>query len=259
LNRDAEVDIVVYYCHGGGFTMGSSHFYLEFLVAWLSLLHRNGYKNPSLFALDYSLVPDAAYPQQLNEAKIGYGYVKRKVKDTSRIVMAGDSAGATLILSLLLDTSERNDDRKDMPGLATLISPWTHLISKLNQNTPSDYLDAKSLHKYALAYLVNRSKIDPLASPGDLQSAESWTKATPKGGWHIIYGAEEVLAPNTRRLIKLMKKSGAKVVVDEEIAGIHAWPVVRLYLGETQDIRLSGLYRIIERIVDIIPPSNPDR
>lgn len=57
-------DIVVYYCHGGGFSMGSSYFYIEFLMAWIHLLKSAGYANPALFALEYTLVPEATYPTQ---------------------------------------------------------------------------------------------------------------------------------------------------------------------------------------------------
>ena len=81
--------------------MGSSYFYMEFLLAWVSLLEAAGFQNPALFALDYTLVPDAVYPRQLQETYFGYLHVLSIVKDPSRICVSGDSAGATLILSFL--------------------------------------------------------------------------------------------------------------------------------------------------------------
>ena len=56
-------DLVVYYLHGGGFSMGSSYFYLEFLISWLTLLRQRGFKYPAIFALEYSLVPDQVFPR----------------------------------------------------------------------------------------------------------------------------------------------------------------------------------------------------
>lgn len=44
-----EPDLVIYDVHGGGFAMGSSYFYLEFLLTWLSLLERTGYKTHPYF------------------------------------------------------------------------------------------------------------------------------------------------------------------------------------------------------------------
>jgi len=76
--------------------MGSSYFYLEFLIAWLSLLKSSGFHNPAIFALEYTLVPDQAYPVQLQQALSAYKNICAN-HDPARIVVSGDSAGATLI------------------------------------------------------------------------------------------------------------------------------------------------------------------
>jgi hypothetical protein len=55
--------------------MGSSYFYLEFLLSWLSLLCEAGYSNPAIFALEYTLVPDASFPTQLCDTIAGYRHV----------------------------------------------------------------------------------------------------------------------------------------------------------------------------------------
>ena len=68
---------------GGGFAMGSSYFYLEFLMAWIDLLKDSGYKNPAIFALEYDLVPDAQFPTQLEQAMAGYDYVCSITQDPS--------------------------------------------------------------------------------------------------------------------------------------------------------------------------------
>ncbi|RYP79733.1 hypothetical protein DL770_006522 [Monosporascus sp. CRB-9-2] len=68
-------DICVFYAHGGGFSMGSCFFYLEFLLTWASLLTEAGHRNPAIFALDYTLVPDGSFPTQLEEAIASYEHV----------------------------------------------------------------------------------------------------------------------------------------------------------------------------------------
>src|SRR5438552_18969808 len=79
---------------GGGFSMGSSYFYLEFLLICYSQLKSAGYKNPAIFALEYTLVPEGVYPTQLNQALAGYKYVySRADNDSSKICISGDSAG----------------------------------------------------------------------------------------------------------------------------------------------------------------------
>lgn len=87
--------IIVYYCHGGGFTMGSPYFYLEFLMAWITLLQQSGHSNPAVLALDYTLVPKAAYPTQVQQTLDGYRHALSLIGDPARIVVSGDSAGGT--------------------------------------------------------------------------------------------------------------------------------------------------------------------
>lgn len=117
---------------------------------------------------------------------------------------------------------------------------------------------------------------DPLASPGCCASDAVWRRACPAEGYHVLFGAEEVLAREVRRLIariegagrgpqpqppgevqgldgnggsggEVLEGDGDKVSreekmvrVTERAAGIHAWPVVDMFLGEGKG-RLEGL------------------
>lgn len=248
-DNSQKPDVVVYYCHGGGFSMGSSYFYMEFLLAWVTLLREAGFQNPALFALEYSLVPDAVYPTQVRETFVGYTYVLSIIEDASRVCVAGDSAGATLILSMLLALAEHSEYGERLPGLAVMISPWVTIISDKNRNTRSDYLDQKSLHLYGSQYIDTKvSPHDPLVSPGECQDLDRWKRASPTGGWFFLYGSEEVLAPECRDLVERLRKTGPDVDVHEEQGSIHAWPVAALYLGETKEARLHGLRDIVKTI-----------
>ncbi|KAH7076111.1 Alpha/Beta hydrolase protein [Paraphoma chrysanthemicola] len=246
-DQQEQPDIIVYYCHGGGFSMGSSYFYMEFLLAWVTLLKAAGYRNPALFALEYTLVPDATYPTQLHETLAGYEYVLSLAQSSTRVVVGGDSAGATLILSFLLRLNEHPELRHQKPGLAVMISPWVTIVSRKNRNTPSDYLNSSSLDLYGRQYIGPKaSATDPLVSPGYCKDVGRWKDASPEQGWYFLYGGEEVLGPETRDLVELLRKTGKEVEVWEDKGGIHAWPVASLYLGETREERLSGLKSIVE-------------
>ena len=236
-------DLVVYYLHGGGFSMGSSYFYLEFLIAWLSMLKERGFGNPAIFALEYTLVPGKTWPTQFEETRAGYKFLCDYIGDCSKICLSGDSAGGTLILSRLLHNGRSEESpvvyETEKPGLALLVSPWTHLVSKLNQNTSSDYLDSHSLHTYARQYTGDTSSQDPVVSPG--VSVGRWKTASPLKGYSIIYGAEEVFAPGIEHTIENMNREGAVVEVKREEAGVHAWPVVNLFLASSHQERVKGL------------------
>ncbi|KAL2064715.1 hypothetical protein VTL71DRAFT_3853 [Oculimacula yallundae] len=265
-------DVVVYYAHGGGFSMGTSHFYLEFLLAFHSLLcsstHTSPtqFSNPAILALEYTLVPKASYPTQLHQSIAGYKYLLSKTHDPSRIILSGDSAGGTLILSLLLhigNTQPKSkagkkikaiqDSGSDIqgvtPGLAVLISPWTTLVSSKDVNTKSDYLDANNLHHYARQYIGSQnSPNDPLISPGNCKDAAWWRRACPSKGVFVIWGKEEVFAPEIREWVKLLEREEVDVEKREEEDGIHAWPVASLFLSSVREERIKGLVRMVRFI-----------
>jgi acetyl esterase/lipase len=258
-------DIVIYYCHGGGFSMGSSYFYLEFLMAWITCLKDRGFRNPAVFALEYTLVPEATWPRQFEETMKGYEFLHDFMGgDAANICVSGDSAGATLILSLLLSLNKQSTLGK--PGLAVLVSPWTHLFSSLNKNTPSDYLDREALHLYARQYVGQTptddnpenpssprdekqqvfSTSDHLISPG---LSTHWQEASPQNGFCIVHGSEEVFTPGIQQMVKNMKRDWVTVKVTNLPSGIHAWPVVNLFLGESRDERLKGLNIMTDYVV----------
>ncbi|KAF1961856.1 alpha/beta-hydrolase [Byssothecium circinans] len=252
-NKLEQPDIIIYYCHGGGFSMGSCYFYMEFLLAWVNLLKQAGYRNPALFALEYTLVPDAVYPTQLQETLAGYEYLLSIAPNSTRICVGGDSAGATVILSFLLYITDHLELRHQRPGLAVVISPWVTVISRNNRNTASDFLSSASLDLYGRQYIGSKVPIDdPLVSPGHCKDIKKWRDASPEKGWYFLFGSEEVLGPETRNLISLLGRAGAKVDYYEEKGGIHAWPVASLYLGETKEERLHGLRYMTRAIRDRI-------
>ncbi|KAI0544595.1 Alpha/Beta hydrolase protein [Xylaria curta] len=255
-------DLCVYYAHGGGFSMGSSYFYLEFLLAWLDLLKNAGYENPSIFALEYTLVPDKSFPKQLEEAIAGYEHVLSTVGDPGKVCVSGDSAGAAIMLSLLLHLANI-DCHVDMmdgtgkwrlakPALAVLVSPWVTLVSERHYNTKSDYLDASRLHIYAKEYAGDDlSSNDCLLSPGRCRDISWWHRACPPRGLFVEYGNEEVFAPDIRELVQFLKTGGVDITSRGELGGIHAWPVASLFLSESNK-RLKGLKALVRDIRDNI-------
>jgi acetyl esterase/lipase len=252
---------------GGGFLMGSSYFYLEFLLSWLSVLAESGYRNPAVFALEYTLVPEASFPVQLQETIQGYEHVLTVARDPSIVCVSGDSAGANLILGLLLYLARGgragagagswpvNDRALTKPGFAVLISPWTTLISPLHKNTANDYLDDGTLRRFGLQYTGTKvSTDDPLVSPGKCNDVSWWKEASPTKGIFVTYGQEEVLAPEIKELVGIWKNATVRVEADAEIGGIHAWPVASHFLSNSSEQRLKGLRKIVEEIRQQIRP-----
>ncbi|KAL7626226.1 hypothetical protein AAE478_002996 [Parahypoxylon ruwenzoriense] len=259
-------DVCIFYAHGGGFSMGSGYFYLEFLLTWLSLLGKSGhgYGNPAVFALEYTLVPGGSFPTQLEEAIAGYEHVLSTVRDPHKICVSGDSAGATIVLGLLLHLAnisshfEKMDGtgawRLTKPAMAVLISPWVTLISNSHRNTTSDYLDVENLHRYARQYAAGGkiSMDDPLLSPGNCRDISWWKRAAPSKGIYMTYGTQEIFAPEIEDLVNFLGENDVKVQSREEKGGIHAWPVAGLFLSSSPWDRQEGLRALVQEIRDNI-------
>ena len=236
--------------------MGSAYFYLEFLLAYLTLLSSH-YRNPAIFALEYSLVPDASYPTQLDQTITGYTYALSLISNlSSRICVAGDSAGATLVLSLLLHIAQSPGYEKRRPEFATLISPWVTLVTEQNRDTRSDYLNASSLHLYGSQYAVtDLNHSSPLVSPGACTDLKWWARAAPVKGLFITFGSEEVLGPEIRKLVKRLRGAGVGVAIKEEPGGIHAWVVARVFLEGGLEGRVKGLKEMVGAVKGNIRPN----
>ncbi|KOS19501.1 Monoterpene epsilon-lactone hydrolase [Escovopsis weberi] len=263
-----EPDIVIYYVHGGGFSMGSCYFYMEFFFAWLQLLQDAGYRNPAIFALEYSLVPDEVYPTQLLQTLVGYRHVLKAAGDASRVCVAGDSAGATLVLSLLLELGARIRTQQmhaykpglhgrfaqefppayAMPRMAALISPWVTLVSNLHCPSGVDYIDRGALWRYGCEYAADTLSHRELSSPGMCRSAELWKLASPQRGLFITYGSEEVLSPDIEDLVHRLDQAKVEVEARRFDGGIHAWPIASVFLASTSPKRLYGLRTIVGEI-----------
>ena len=239
--------------------MGSSYFYLEFLLAYITLLSQAGYSNPAILALEYTLVPDSSYPTQIQQSLAAYRYLLNQIP-ASRIVVSGDSAGGTIILSMLLHLATSSKARQahqipmqeqvlQLPSMAALISPWVKLIGEEDRNTASDYLDKDSLHLYARQYASKFSASDPLISPGNCQDRDLWRNACPAKGFFVTYGKEEVFAPEIRNWISFLEReAGLEIGSREESGGIHAWPVASLFLSSSVAERQKGLKDLVEQI-----------
>lgn len=230
--------------------MGSSYFYLEFLVAWISRLKQAGFQNPGFFALEYTLVPDATWPTQVDETTAGWNFLCEHITDASKICICGDSAGATLVLSHLLRTELDSTQHypnstweNDRAATAILISPWTDLVSSLNRDTESDYLCKETLEIYAKQYAGNRN-INDISPSGNSQQ---WKAVSPRHGFAFVYGAEEVFRPAIVATAERIRNAGCDVSLTSMKGGIHAWPVVDLFLANSTK-RLRGL----DKLTDIV-------
>ncbi|KAJ1859612.1 hypothetical protein LPJ73_001779 [Coemansia sp. RSA 2703] len=125
---------IVMYMHGGAFTMGSpaSHRGLTG-----RLVHHSGAR---CISIEFRLAPKHPFPAQLHDAYISYQYLILQGFKPKDIVLAGDSAGGNLAITLTLLLRHIG---ATMPGGLVLLSPWADVASErpsILANKKYDYL-----------------------------------------------------------------------------------------------------------------------
>lgn len=130
---------VMFYVHGGAYFFGSVdvHRYQ---------LQRHARKlKARVFAPRYRLAPQFPFPCGLQDCLAAYLYLLT-VQDPTHIILAGDSAGGGMVLSLLVTLRDRG---LPLPAGAVLISPWvdlTHSFPSLAADAPFDYIPSNGFH-----------------------------------------------------------------------------------------------------------------
>jgi acetyl esterase/lipase len=132
----------ILYLHGGGYMLGSAFGYRH-LAGALALAANAGALVP-----DYRLAPEHPFPAALDDALSAYRWLLDRGQE--RIVVAGDSSGGGLALSLLL-TLRR--DGLPLPAGALLFCPGVDL-NRSPKTRPT-----------AEAYLGAHPPDDPIVSP----------------------------------------------------------------------------------------------
>lgn len=157
---------VILYCHGGGYSTGS-RLYARTLTTKLAET-----TSMDVLAFDYRLAPEHPYPAACEDAMKAWDYLMLLGYGARDVIVAGDSAGGNLALSLVLKLKE---EKRLLPRGLVLLSPWTDLTASGKTHTTralvDPVLDADYLRKMTENYAAGRELTDPLISPlfGDFE------------------------------------------------------------------------------------------
>lgn len=151
---------VLLFLHGGGYNAGSPKTHRK-LAAYLA--RETGTR---VLLPDYRLAPEHPFPAAVKDALLAFGWLLSEGYKASDIVVAGDSAGGGLALSMLLAMREAG---AEMPRAAVLLAPWTDLTvssasyERLRDNDP--IINPERLRRAGSWYAGRRDPRDPMASP----------------------------------------------------------------------------------------------
>ena len=216
------------YLHGGGYFGCSAESHRPITVGFA----RQGFR---VFAPDYRLAPEHPFPAAVDDAVAAYRGLLSTGISPQGLVVAGDSAGGGLSLSLLLTLRAGS---APLPAAAALFSPWTDLAAtggSIRTNAQRCAMfNGPDVAPTARYYLRDTDPRNPLASPlyADLTGL-------PPLLLHV--GADEVLRDDSTRIAERARAAG--VAVDLKIWPVvpHAWQLAPHLIPEArQSLKLAA-------------------
>ncbi|KAF2421554.1 alpha/beta-hydrolase [Tothia fuscella] len=227
---DKDASLTLVYFHGGGYVQPAGpHF--AYLCSMLKELNEHegmggGRAKISALVLAYTLAPDAEYPTQLSEAATLIDHLLKSGRAPSSLLLAGDSAGANLVLSLLSHIlhphPNANAVEAKIPILTLseplraifLISPWvsfsplTHPSNTTNAET--DIFDSAPLKLWSNAFLGSTKRHGILL--GDSYSEPLIAEPTWWSGAHEVVNEVLIWGGGGEILIDSIRAFGDKFV-----------------------------------------------
>lgn len=202
VNRAHMKKYIILYCHGGGYSTGSC-VYARTLTTKLATT-----TSMDVLSFDYRLAPEHPYPAATEDAMQVWNHLMLLGYGARDIILAGDSAGGNLVLSLMLRLKQEN---RLLPRGAVLMSPWTDLTSSGKSHVTKESIDpvlnAGYLQEMITNYAPGRDLTNPLISPlfGDFE------------GFPPVYiqvGSNEILLDDSNMLYKKLLKANVSVKLD---------------------------------------------
>lgn len=146
----------VLYLHGGGYVIGSAFGY-QCHAGALAAAAQTGVLLP-----DYRLAPEHPFPAALEDAQRAYLWLREQTPDPDEVVVAGDSSGAGLLLSLLLALRR---DGLPLPAAAVIFCPWLDLTLRTPSPSDSPLATDEDVRRCVEAYLSGHPADDPIVDP----------------------------------------------------------------------------------------------
>ena len=234
VNRAHMKKYVILYCHGGGYSTGST-LYARTITSKLAAS-----TSMDVLSFDYRLAPENPYPAALEDAMKAWNYLMLLGYGARDIILAGDSAGGNLALALTLKLKEEG---RLLPRGLVLLSPWTDMTSSgksyQTRAAVDPVLDMEYLERAIADYTRGMEDLEnPYISP----IFGNFTGFPPT---YIQVGDNEILLSDSESLHKKMVKENVSVKLDHFRGMWHVFqmsPVKKAY--EAMDKVAEFIYDI---------------
>jgi acetyl esterase/lipase len=220
LSTGTERGPVVLYLHGGGYVVGSAYGYRPLVGALVVAA------GVDALVPDYRLAPEHPFPAALEDALSAYRWLTEQ-PDGAGIVLAGDSAGAGLICSLLVTLKAQG---LPLPAGAVLFCPAVDLTGAgiLSGAVDPDPEMVSAIRRSADAYLAGHPIEDPVVNP----LAADLTGMPPL---LIQCATGDLTLPDARLLADHASGQGVDARLELYPADTHVFQVFWSFLPEAAD------------------------
>ena len=197
------------YLHGGGYCIGSIHSHRGLATHIAHATHARA------LIIGYRRAPECPFPAPLDDCLAAYRWLLASGVRPEQLVVAGDSAGGALAISLLLSA---RDQGIPLAAAGVCLAPWTDLTlsgDSYTSNAQSDLLlDRRHLAQWVNWYLGDHDPRDPLASPlfADLRGLPPLL---------IQVGSVEMLLSDATRFADRARAAGVDVTLEVMEHGQH--------------------------------------
>ena len=249
------------YIHGGGFRILSKETHWVMALAFA----RAGY---TVFNIDYRLAPKDPFPAAVEDACIAYEWVVKHAEeygaDLSKLVVAGESAGANLTLGLAMCASSKREESFARRVYETNVYPKAiapmcgylqasdgERFARKKPRLPTFVADR--IHEIEKAYL-GASAIERGNASMDLADPLVWLERKPVlerpfPPTFTAVGTADPILDDTRRLGQTLSDQGIEHELHyfkNEVHAYHAF-VWRKAARETWKRQLAFLQRVLEK------------
>lgn len=214
---------LLYFLHGGGYSVGSIQSHRHMVAAMAESAGMQAYM------IDYRLAPENPFPAGLNDAVTGYDWLLHLGYDPNEIALCGDSAGGGLTVSTILKLRE---EKIPLPKCAVLLSPWLDLTSTLPSRESK--LDAEPLlslegsKKNAEWYAGDEEQNHPMITPLGAELSDFPPTL-------IQVGTEEILLDDSLQFAELLRESNRDIELDVWEGLFHVWQYYPGWLPEAEE------------------------